>query len=247
MKLAVFGHVRTGTTMLNNVLWKHLLATGENEDWSYLGEIFNPIRKRAVIEKDGHLENISLQQPLDEPQLRPERFDLFLKYSHQEYLVKVLSQDTTHPEIVPWMRNNYRTICIERRNVLSAFISGLIAYQHQTWHVQPGKKRPEYKPFVVDQRTMKIYGAHFARYYRYRDELNPTHILYYEDIANASPQEIIEMVDMVPTPDWEYTPPTTKLHSFQEKLDLIQNLDEVVEHLMGVLTAYGVVMEHNDL
>ena len=257
--------------MLASTLWKHRVATGENEGWSFLGEIFNPVRKRVIIEKDGHLENLSLRGPLDIhqraiiekdghfknsslpqtldiPQLRSARIDLFLKHSHQEYVVKVLSQDTIIPEIVPWMRDNYRIVCIERRNVLSAFVSALIAHRYQIWSIPPGDKRPEYEPFVVEQRLLNIFGTHFVRYYRYRDELNPTHILYYEDIANASQQEIIEMVDMVPIPDWEYTPPSTiKLHSFQEKLDLIQNLDEVTEHFVNLITPYGVVMEHNNL
>jgi hypothetical protein len=53
---------------------------------------------------------------------------------------------------------------------------------------------------------------------------------------------------MVPIPDWEYIPPSTiKLHSFQEKLDLIENLDDVVTHFMGIMTACGIEMEHNDL
>lgn len=250
MKLAIFGHVRSGTTMLSVALWKHLVHIKENTVSSHIGEIFNPADSNMVIEEDGYLKMVPLPAGTD-VQLRPTRFELFKKHTHQDYVVKFMSQDTKTPGIVEWMRDNYRIIAIERRNPLAAFLSGLIAYHYQVWHVQSalGQTRPDYQPFVVERDVMNAIGTHFVRYYQYRDALAPTSVMYYEDIANATMDKAIQLAGMKPTPthQWEYESfGTTKLHSFQEKMDLILNMDEVTEHFMGILSPYNVAMEYND-
>lgn len=252
MKLAIFGHARTGSTLLMRSLWKHLVATGENEEWSHLGEVFTPHTYSTLIVEDGHLEIVRTTEPHDRsnnvPQMREARFKLFKLFSHHDYVMKFMSQDTQTSGIAEWMRDNYRIIAIERRNVLSAFLSSLIAYEYQNWRVLVRDKRPDYKPFVVERDVMKPLATHIMRYYRYRDSLNPSHVLYYEDIVNTSEEDIIRMAGMVPKPNHVYElPNTVKIHTFQEKMDLIENLDEVVQYFMETMAPYGIEMEHNDL
>ncbi len=255
MKLAIFGNNRSGTTMLTLTLMSHLKATGENESWSHVSEIFSTseIRPNLVVERDGHLQMYRIDQMMSNYKVLPkdptERFMKFIKYSHQDYIVKLMTSDTNISGIIPWMRDNYRVIAIERRNPLAAFISDLIATKHQVWNVHLlSKKRPTYVPFVVDEYVLKHLANRFVQYYKFRDELNPTHIIYYEDIANGSPEDILRMVDMKPIPGAMcYPHDTIKLHSFREKMDLILNFDEVSQFFETIMKPYGVTMEHNNL
>ena len=252
MKLAIFAYARTGSTLLMRSLWKHLVATGENEEWSHLGEIFTPHTYSVATVKDGHLTLVRTAESYDHgnnvPQMRETRFKLFKMFSHHDYVMKFMGQDTQTFGITEWMRDNYHVIAIERRNVLSAFLSSLIAFEYQKWIVLVNDDRPDYKPFVVEQNVMHSLMKHIILYYRYRDALNPTHVLYYEDIVNTSEEDIIQLAGMVPKPNHVYELPiTAKIHTFQEKMDLIENLDEVVQYFMETMAPYGIEMEHNDL
>ena len=266
MKLAIFGNTRSGTTMLTAALWQHLRYTLENESWSNLLEVLRPRFGRGVaqsridrggnvvVERDGHLQKQWLQQlpSISNFRMLPDnpkiRFMKFSEYAHQDYLIKLMSADLRDvPEIVPWMRDNYRTIAIERRNPLASFLSTIIADKHNRWHSNIDIERVTYTPFVADMHHVGKFGYTFTHYYRYRDELNPTHVLYYEDIAYAPPEDIIRMAGMKPLPIKYESHRTTKLHSFQEKKDLISNYDEVKQYFETIMEPYDVTMEHNDL
>ena len=252
--------------MLRNTLWKHLLASGENESWSMLSEVIRPRfgptvgnarlgrRGNVIIEIDGHLQmqNLSELSTISNFKILSDdpikRFAALVKYSHQDYFIKIMPADLKEiPEIVSWMRDHYSIIAIERRNPLASFISNLIAHRHSRWHVSVWDGPASYVPFVADMKDVKHFGRTFIHYYRHRDELNPTRILYYEDIANISPESIIRMAGMEPLPI-QYEPHSTiKLHSFQEKQELILNFDEVKHHFEMVMKPYGVESEFNSL
>lgn len=266
MKLAIFGNTRSGTTMLRNTLWQHLLASGENESWSQLSEMLRPrfgnlvgkarlVRGgNIVIEIDGHLQ----MQPLSDlssisnfkvlPDAPIERFNKLVEYSHQDYFIKLMPSDLREmPEIIPWMRDNYNIIAIERRNPLAAFISNLIAHRHSRWHVTTEDDHITYIPFAADMDDVEHFGRTYSHYYQYRDALKPTRILYYEDLVNISQESIIRMAGMEPLPIKYEAHATVKVHSFQEKQELILNYDEVEHHFETVMKLYGVKSEHNNL
>lgn len=233
--------------MLYFILQQHLLAAGLIEEWAGISEAFNPHRKRLLIcNPDGHLENIKLPITLSTPQFREERINLFNKHLDDDYIVKVMSHDTTCAGVINTIINNYTVVAIERRNVLSAYLSGLIAFHHTVWNSYDGI-RPKYEPFVASKEEIQLIGLGLSRYYHWRDKLNPQTILYYEDMATQTTEETLRQTDLyqdgVPTNDT----PTRKLLSFEEKTKLIINLDEAVDHFYGIISAYGIDIEHNEL
>ena len=246
MKVAVFGHIRSGTTILASTLWRHLVSVGMARSSSYLGEAFNPnINNMRLVEHEGHLRMMEGVVP----QSREDRFELFQQNPH-DYIVKLMAQDTKVPGIVEWFRDNYIIIAIERRNPLAAYLSALIANRYNVWHVQPylGEQKPDYQPFTVTEEEMSEIATHLVRYYQNRDALNPMNVLYYEDIENLRQDEIIRMLSMEPSPHriFEFEDHgTMKLHSFREKAALIENLDAVAKYLENVLSPLGVRVMRN--
>jgi len=94
---------------------------------------------------------------------------------------------------------------------------------------------------------MRALGRSFSVYYHHRDTLEPTDVLYYEDIVANSVESTLKELELhhegIPTEG----SPTKKLLSFEEKTKLIINLEEVVNHFTGIPTPYMVTMEHNKL
>ena len=247
MKIAIFGHARSGSTMLYYILEQHLLAAGLIEEWAGISEAFNPHRNRLLIcNPQGHLENIILGSSLPTRQFREERVELFNKHLNDDYLIKVMSHDTTCTSVIDTVVDNYTIIAVERKNVISACLSGLIAFHHSIWNVQDNTQ-PKYEPFVATTEELQLIGLGISRYYYWRDKLNPQAIVYYEDMATQTTEDTLRQTGLyqggVPTNDT----PTRKLLSFEEKTKLILNLDEALDHFYGIISAYGIDIEHNEL
>jgi hypothetical protein len=222
-------------------------AAGLAKEKFFLGEPFVPTTRNILVSEDGHLRQL---MPPPEgatvPQLRPERTKLFREHLHQDYIIKFMSQDTKNAEAVDMIRSSYNVIAIERRNVMSAYLSALIAYQHQVWHAKSEAERPEYHEIVVPRNQMRNIGAHFSRYYQWRDLMNPRVILCYEDIIAQSREATLRQIGLYQEGIEIPESSTIKMHSFQDKAKLIKNLDEVMDHFSGILVAYGIPMVHND-
>ena len=247
MKIAIFGYARSGSTMLYFILQQHLLAAGLIEEWADISEAFNPHRRRLLVRNtDDHLENIKLPIVLSTPQFREERVELFNKHLEEDYILKVMSHDTTCMNVIDTIVKNYMVIAIERRNVLSAYLSGLIAFHHSVWNIYDDA-RSTYEPFVAPKDEIQLIGLGLSRYYHWRDKMNPQAILYYEDVAMQSPETTLRQTGLyqegVPTTD----SPTRKILSFEGKTKLIINLDEVVDHFSGIMIGCGVDTEHSEL
>ncbi len=193
MKIAIFGYPRSGTTMLHNLIAQHLVAAGVVEPWASIGEAFNPLEGTRLQVTDGHLVNVNTHfSDIDPPQKREERLRLFQKYTHHDYITKMLPYDIELYGLPATVQDaGYRIIAIERRNPLSAFLSVIIAYQHWVWHAY-GNEQPVYEPFEVPTRMMQALGKSFSIYYHHRDTLEPTDVLYYEDIVMNSVESTLK-------------------------------------------------------
>ena len=248
MKIAIFGYPRSGTTMLNYLISQHLIEAGVAESWAMVGEVFNPLEGTRLLFKhpQGHLINLT-ELMTNSTQSREERLELF-KESDRDYIIKILAYDLTLPGVAEAVKDaGYRIIPIERRNPLAAFLSILIAFRHKVWHTYDENFEPRYEPFRVTQAEMIGLGKSFSLYYQHRDGLTQEPVLYYEDIASQSPEETLRQIGLYQEGVPAIESPTKKLLSFEEKADLILNLDEVMEHLNGLLTPYMIATEHNNL
>ncbi len=249
MKIAIFGYPRSGTTMLGYIISQHLASAGVVKEWANLGEVFNPLEgtQLLVSPSHGHLVHITnLISAITQP--REERLQLFKEHMDDDYIIKILSYDTAHEGVVGTvMGANYNIMAIERRNPLSAYLSVLIAYHHRVWHVFDSNYRPVYEPFEVSEQEMIALGKSLAIYHHYRDQLNPSAILYYEDIVEQSITATLKQAGVYHEGAAVEDTPTKKLLSFEEKIKLIINFEEVVNHLTGILTPYMITMEHNNL
>ncbi len=246
MKIAIFGYPRSGTTMLHDIITQHLVAAGLVEPWAgNVGEAFNPLEGTQLTVEDGHLINRSLAD--DTVQSRAERYELFRDHLDDNYIVKVMAFDMKYLFIPNKLIDaGYKFIAIERRNPLSAYLSSLIAYHHSVWHVY-GDEKPVYEPFVVPTTEIVQLGRAISLYHRYRDHLDPSAIIYYEDVVQNPVANTLQRANLyqegVPT----FNTRTKKILSFEDKAKLIINLEEVIEYLTGILMAYNVTMEHNNL
>ena len=248
MKIAIFGYPRSGTTMLFQIIKRHLVAAGVVEKWAGLSEVFNPLENtRLLVSKDGHLINYT-NLDLPESQPREKRLQLFREHMDDDYVIKFMPFDTTtHGVVESIMEANYNIIAVERRNTLSAYLSVLIAYHHRVWNVTDANERPVYEPFVVPEDQMISLGKSIAIYHHLRDKLKPSAILYYEDIAAQPSMMTLKQAGIYHAGVEARESPTKKLLSFEDKTKLIINLEEVIDHLTGILMAYDITMEHNDL
>ena len=248
MKIAIFGSPRSGTTMLFKIIGQHLLAAGVVEPWASIGEVFNPVdgTRLLVSSQSGHLVNHhNVELPVEQP--REDRLRLFKEHSADDYIIKMMPNDLKAQGLIDVvMEAKYNIIAIERRNPLSAFLSSIIAYHYSVWHIY-GDEKPEYKPFVASPEYILALGKSFSIYYHYRDKLNPSSILYYEDIAQQPTAVTLARVGLYQEGVEAKESPTKKIHSFDDKAKLIINLEEVIDHLTGILMAYNVTMEHNNL
>lgn len=248
MKIAIFGYPRSGTTMLHSIITQHSVAAGAVEWWADLGEVFNPREgNKLTVHPSGHLiHEYDLVPP--EVQSREDRLRIFNEHTDEDYIIKYMPFDTTNPDTMKSIIDaGYRFINIERRNPLSAYLSVIIAYHHQIWQVGNTDELPVYEPFVASEEEITGLSLSITRYYHYRDYVNPSAILYYEDVAIQSAAETLKQAGMYHEGVLASDSPTKKIHSFEDKTKLIINLEEVIDHLTGILTAYGVTMEHNDL
>jgi hypothetical protein len=165
-----------------------------------------------------------------------------------DYIIKVMPYDTQNAGVIPAvMGAGYNFIAIERRNPLSAYLSGIISFRHQVWHITEGEERPVYESFVASKEEILGIAKGMSLYYHYRDRLNPSAILYYEDMAAQPVTETLKQAGVYQEGVITRNTPTKKLLSFDDKAKLIINLEEVIDHLTGILMAYNVTMEHNNL
>lgn len=247
MKIAIFGYPRSGTTMLNFIIARHLRASGVVPKWADLGEVFNPMEGTRLVVKSGHLVN-NTDLPPSEVHSREDRLCLFGQHMDDDYIIKYMPLDITTPDTMKAViEAGYNFIAIERRNPLSAYLSSIISYHHQVWHITDTDSRPVYESFVASEEEILGLGKSMSLYYRYRDYLKPSVILYYEDIAEQSVLETLKQAGVYQEGVITRNTPTKKLLSFEDKAKLIINLEEVVDHLTGILMAYNVTMEHNNL
>lgn len=247
MKVAIFGYPRAGTTMLHYIITQHLVSAGAVKEWADLGEVFNPMRGSMLSVQSGHLVNrIDAASP--EVHSREDRLLLFKQHIDDDYIIKYMPYDITNPDTVKTVVGaRYKFIAIERRNPLSAYLSVIIAYHHRVWHILDEANRPVYEPFVASEEEIKGLGISMSLYHRYRDYFNPSVVLYYEDIVAQASSETLKRAGVYQEGALVSEAPTKKIHSFEDKIKLIINLEDVIEHLTGILLPYDVTMEHNDL
>jgi len=226
----------------------HLISAGVVEKWASVGEVFNPLENtRLLISKDGHLVNYT-NLDLPESQPREDRLRLFREHMDDDYIIKIMPYDINTSGVVDAVAGaGYNIIAIERRNPLSAFLSVIIAYHYNVWNVKDTNELPTYEPFVVPRDIMLALGKSLGMYHRIRDHLNPSAILYYEDIATQPVDITLKQAGVYQEGAVTEGSPTKKILSFEDKTKLVINLEEVIDHLNGILMAYGVTMEHNNL
>lgn len=229
MKVAIFGYPRSGTTMLKDIIVRHLVEAGLIEPDQNLGEPFNPLDHTLLVpfNVDDYLHVKAVDvEPRDIPMTREQRFELFKK-AHGDYVLKMLSQDTLNSEILPYLIDDgYHFVCVERRNHFAALMSWLVAWNSQKWGIRQGEERPEYKPFRADMTDVQVICGFMMRYFRYRPHI-PAAQVHYEDMCQMAPEALLRSVGLLqdgvaaPATEW------TKMHSDEEKVALIENLDEV--------------------
>jgi len=233
--------------MLHSIITQHLVAAGVVQKWANLGEVFNPTAGSRIAVQSGHLIH-QYNLAIPELQLREDRLRLFKKHTNDDYIIKYMPYDITNPDTVKTVvEAGYNFVAIERRNSLSAYLSVIIAYHHQIWHITEEVPRSEYKPFVASEEEIIGLGKSMSLYHRYRDYLNPSAILYYEDVATQSSFETLKQAGVYQKGAPVKDAYSKKIHSFEDKTKLIINLGEVADYLTGILLPYGVTMEHNEL
>lgn len=236
MKLGILAYPRSGSSLLYHVLKEHVDCYG------CLGEVFNPTEVSLLLEKNEKLvlahQGTELEQ--HEVQSRKYRLGLVEKYDHQDYFIKVLSLDTTVPEIVRYLYHNYKFITIERRNTFDSVLSGLIAKEYWYFNFFGREAIPDYKPFATTHADFGHIRASIRHYFNVKEKLFVNNIIssvVYEDIVDKSRGEILEMAGFPGIVDNEVLP-LRKLLSFEEKCALITNLDEVAQWYQEELTFF---------
>ena len=221
-----------GTTMLVDTISRHLITAGKISSKRLIYEVFNPVDDRRLVIKHNHLHNIK-QEPSVGIQSREDRFDLFSSFNEttrQGYIIKVMSTDLDHPLILPWLIDNYQIITIERRDLLETLLSWLIAWENQTWNYRQLQKAGEIEPFFADMNTVAIACNIYARYLQRKSRIPSIGHIYYEDMVQMTPEQIVKQVGMFQP---GFPCPLTgerKMHTMGEKAKLIKNLDEVVSY-----------------
>jgi hypothetical protein len=141
-----------------------------------------------------------------------------------------MSTDLDHPPILPWLIDNYQIITIERRDLLETLLSWLIAWENQTWNYRQLQKAGVIEPFVADMNIVAIACDIYARYLQRKSHIPSIGHIYYEDMVQMTPEQIVKQVGMFQP---GFPCPLTgerKMHAMEEKAKLIKNLDEVVAY-----------------
>lgn len=232
MKLAVLSYPRSGSGLLYHIVKKHVECDG------HLYEVFNSCADNLLLEGEwkerlifeDQLEHKNRQLDQGDIQSRQYRLSLMEKYNHQDYFIRILRFDTTVPEINRYLLYNYRFITIERRNTFDSVLSGLIARKHWYFNYR-GYPVPEYKPFAAEYVNFARIREFIKHYFDIKKNLFVNHIdasLIYEDIVDKSRGEVLEMAGFPGIVDNEEFP-LKKLLNFDEKCELIENVDQVYQ------------------
>lgn len=225
--------------MLKDIVHQHLIAAGIYTPDQNLGEPFNPLDHTLLVPytRDGETwvkaEDV---EPREHPMTREQRFDLFKK-AKGDYLLKMLSQDTLNPNILPYLvEDGYQFITIERRNHFDALLSWLIAWNHHKWNLQGDEERPDYQPFVASMDDVAVICSFMMRYFHFKKFLFARQVVY-EDMCAMTSEQLLRYVGLYQ--DDVDAPPTRwrKLHGFEEKVRFITNIGEVAEYYRTTVEA----------
>lgn len=228
-KLGIYAHQRSGSSILYEVMSDSTLTTTKDRCGIPLGECFTPSDTASLVEVNGTLWRSIHGQLLEhEIQDRDVRLEYMKQHNYQDYFIKVFGIDLHHNGIREYVSENYELIAIERRNSLSAVLSGIVAIQHWFFNVDSTihKPIPNYSAFVARYQNFSYMTDALISYYKYKDELDIHKTYIYEDIVNMGRRDILSELNLGDT----VVPslPLRKLLTFDQKVDLIQNYDEVL-------------------
>jgi len=228
-KLGIYAHQRSGSSILYGVMSDSSMTDTRDRCGIPLGECFTPSDERTLIETEGKLHLVEHGQLLEEEvQDRDTRLKFMEQHNHWDYFIKVFGIDLRHDGIRKYVRENYELIAIERRNSLSAVLSGIVAIQHWFFNVDSAihKPIPNYSAFVARYQNFSYMTDALISYYKYKDELDIRKTYIYEDIVNMGRRDILSELNLGDTVIPSL--PLRKLLTFDQKVDLIQNYDEVL-------------------
>ena len=234
--IMIYGYPRSGSTMLMNIIKRHrcMYSLGEPltpaPNWVLVANDAGLVMKRSGMpETQTYRDQASEKYGKGHLQFPEARWEVFKRFHLKRQAVfKVLSAEVWLPGLVELMNEHYRVITVERRNALAAYLSGLIATHHRIWTVQVNKSKPEYRPFVVSEARMVSMAKYYTMYYTNRNRFNVQGRVFYEDMVRDGGEATMQRLGMYE--EGNYTDPgIKKIHSFDEKVALIKNYDEVVD------------------
>jgi hypothetical protein len=174
---------------------------------------------------NGKLEHIK-HEPVPESKVqdRDTRLGYMQRRNHTDYFIKVFGTDMRHEGIRKYVRENYELIAIERRNSLSAVLSGIVAIQH--WYFNDTGEPPEYQPFVAKYQHFSFMADALQSYYKHKDDLNIRMTYVYEDMIKMGRPDILRELNLGKC--GAIALPLRKLLDFKAKVNLLQNYEEVL-------------------
>ena len=251
MKLCIFTYPRSGSTSFAEAVYWHQIRAGTitRESVPFLDEPFGHHHHQILAEgPNGKLRHIQLPDHVrvQRSQNRRKRWALFTKHFADDYFIKMMARDLLIPRIGHVMPKLYPCYSIERRNVLSAFVSGLVAQHHNLWNLDKRHDKPVYERFVATPRNMRIIGTNYTWFYnRVGRGMQVRGRFFYEDVIEDPIPALKEMgmyhegVDV----SMRYQ----KLASFNEKLSLIINVGEVIDFYRKTIAPVAPHAEANSL
>lgn len=209
MKYLLFTTPRTGSTYLSHIIYNYLKEKYPYRDnfieyFNHLGVftdnnqiIFSREQYNGEISTFG---KIKFEKPEDN--YLQKRFEFLQKYNDHLYFFKIHPHQI-NDEIFSYLNNEYKFICIERRDKLEQFLSTSLALHFNIWHSENPVNVKE-NSIIIDRDRFDSFKSLTAAYKKYKHQIKHLHsTIYFEDAVTLNNR--YEILSKIQFNDWEDT------------------------------------------
>lgn len=237
MSFLIIGHIRSGSTLLYELLRKCLVHQNIITEESAIGEFLLESPEIEIGESEGKL--WCTEKPLPRDLFKSlvsfavpfeYRASLLKKHIHEGYFFKSIGIELLRDEeLLRGVQKHYdNVIFIRRRNILESVISSLLAFEYG--YFRNNKEPPEYRPFIANLNMAKWSLNTVLTQIKLIAILhkNTKSILTFEDMIKESPYSTVEKCGISAPNDLQLEFPKELKMSYPcVRKELIINLDEI--------------------
>lgn len=237
MSFLIIGHIRSGSTLLYELLRECLVHQNIITEWKAIGEFLLESPEIEIGESEGKL--WCTEKPLSCDLFRSlmsfaipfeYRASLLKKHMHEGYFFKSIGVDLLRDEeLLRGIQEHYdNVIFIRRRNILESVISSLLAFEYG--YFRNNKEQPEYRPFVANLNMAKWSLNTILSQIKLMAILhkNTKNILTFEDMIKEGPYSTVEKCGLSIPNDLQLEFPKELKMSYPcDRKDLIINFEEI--------------------